>query len=75
MNEGMVKINKDDLLIIGALSMLIKDAGLEEKIYLLISDEKANKYLELIDEYGKNTTEEEREVHLIDLFLNNFSKL
>jgi len=71
----MIKINKDNFLIIGALSMLIKEAGLEEKTNLLISDEKANKYLELLDEYGKNTTVEERESHLIDVFLSIFSKL
>ena len=71
----MIKINKDNFLIIGALSMLIKEVGLEDKTNLLISDKKANKYLELMEEYRKNTTVEERESHLIDLFLSNFSKL
>jgi len=71
----MFKMNKDYLIIIGALAKLIGEAGLAEKVNLLISEENANKYLDQLDEYGNNTTKEERESHLMDLFLSNFSKL
>jgi hypothetical protein len=48
--------------------------GLEDKINKLISNEDASKYVKFIEEYGENTTEEEREHDLIDLFLDYFSR-